>query len=170
MRTSKSLLLVAAAALSFSSAVGARAGVGPISMRVEQPSSTTNEGDKKTVKKNLKITFSNSSGADVDIKIKYVLFGRDGAEKELKSVDTGDRGATVKARSNEVVETTKATAVIADAKTDPNTRKRTPAAGIKFVGYGIQVMDKDGKLLTEAYEPLSLKESWGKVVAAPPAK
>ncbi|MCE9612017.1 MAG: hypothetical protein K8R23_17610 [Chthoniobacter sp.] len=170
MITSKSLLLVAVAALSLSTAICARAGVGPISMRVEQPSSTTNEGDKKTVKRNLKIIFSNSSAADVDIKIKYVLFGRDASEKEVKAVDNGDRGATVKARGTEVVETTKATAIMTDAKTDPKTRKRTPAAGVKFVGYGIQVSDKDGKLLTEAYDPATLKESWSKVVAAPAPK
>lgn len=169
MLIAKSLLVVAAAAVAFASSNVAHAGIGPVSFRVEQPSNTTNEKDKKTVKKSLKIILSNGAAEDADVKIKYSIFGRDVDGKDVKALDSGERGATVKGRSTEIVETSKATAVIIDAKVDPKTRKRTPASGTKFLGYGVQVFDnKDGKLLGESYDPTSMKDSMAKPPAAAP--
>ena len=144
-----------------------RAGLSPVSIRVEQPTKTDNEKDKKTAKRSLKIYVSNSSTEPLELKVKYVLFGRNAGTGDIQSVDDGERPGSVKPRATEIVETTVATAIVVESKFDKG--KRTPASGMKFVGYGVQVFIGD-KMVAEAYDPPAMKESWGKVVAAPKAK
>ncbi len=139
-----------------------------ISIRVEQPSKTDNDRVKKTVTRSLKVSVSNSSTEALELKVKYAFFGRDTVDKDIKILGEGDRPASVKPRSTEIVETNTATAVMNDATTDPRTRKRTPASGTKFVGYGVQVFNGE-KLVAETYDPISIKDSWGKAPAAAPA-
>ena len=63
--------------------------------------------------------------------------------------------------------TTAATAVFNEAK--PVAGKRVPASGTKFVGYGVRVMSGE-KVVAEAYDPASLKESWEKAAVSPKQK
>ncbi len=140
----------------------------PVRIKVEQPSKTDIEGDTKTVKRALKISVVNSSNEPLELKLKYVLFGRDAADKDIKAIDQGDRPAPVKPRSTEIVETGTATAVFVEARFDPGTHKRVPASGTKFVGYGVQVLLGD-RLVAESYDPPSMKASWGQAPAAPAA-
>ena len=135
---------------------------------MEQPSKTDIEGDTKTVKRALKISVVNSSNEPLELKLKYVLFGRDAADKDIKAIDQGDRPAPVKPRSTEIVETGTATAVFVEARFDPGTHKRVPASGTKFVGYGVQVLLGD-RLVAESYVPPSMKAAWGQAPAAPAA-
>ena len=144
-----------------------RAGSSPVSLRVEQLNKTDNEKDKKTAKRSLKIHLSNSSAEPLELKVKYALFGRSAATGDIQSVDAGDRPCPVKARASEIVETTEATAVFVEAKNDRG--KRKPASGMRFIGYGVQVFIGD-KMVAEAYDPLSLKESWNKVATSTPLK
>lgn len=135
-----------------------------VSIRVEQPSRTVSEGDKRTVTRSLKIFVTNSSTEAVELKVKYAFFGRDAAEKDAKTIAEGDRAASVKPRSTEIVETNTATAVLTESKYDAGTRKRTPASGVRFVGYGVKVFSGD-KLVAETFDPMSAKDFWGKTTA-----
>ena len=145
-----------------------RAEPNPVRIKVEQPSKTDLAGDTKTVKRALKVSVVNSSNEPLELKLKYVLFGRDAADKDIKVIDQGDRPASVKPRSTEIVETSTVSAVFVEARSDPNTHKRVPASGTKFVGYGVQVFLGD-RLVAEIYDPPSMKASWGQAPAAPAA-
>ena len=145
----------------------AQAEVSPIGLRVDQVSKSITEGGKKTVKRSLNVHIANNSSETQTMTAKYILFGRDAATGDILVMDSGDQSATVKSRSTELIETTAATAVFNEAKMTAN--KRVPASGAKFVGYGVRVMSGE-KVVAEAYDPASLKESWGKAVQAPKQK
>ena len=167
MRISKSLLVAVAAAVSFSTNL--RAELSPVNIRVEQPSKTESEPDKKTTTRKLKITLSSSSQEELVLKVKWAILGRDVAGKEVKVVEEGELLSTIKPRGTDVQETRMSKPqVVTEAKTDPKTRKRTPATGIKFVGYGVQVFKGEVKV-AESYDPPSVKDVWGKAPAAPAA-
>ena len=167
MRISKTLLVAAIVAVSFSTNL--RAELSPVNIRVEQPSKVENEPDKKTTTRKLKITLASNSQEEVVLKVKWALLGRDATDKEIKVVEEGELLSTVKPRGTDVQETRMSKPlVVTDAKTDPKTNKRTPAAGVKFVGYGVQVFKGEVKV-AEAYDPISVKEIWGKAPAAPAA-
>ena len=140
-----------------------------VSIRVEQPSKSTSEKDKKTVERSLKIFVSNNSNAPLELKVKYIMFGHDAASKDIKALDEGERAASVKSRATETVETAATTAVTTEGKFDNKTHKTTPPTGEKFLGYGVQVFNGE-QLVAESYDPSSLKESWGRVVGTRKAK
>lgn len=167
MLISKSLLVAVVAAVSFSTNV--RADLSPVNIRVEQPSQTESEPDKKTTKRKLKITLTSSSVEELVLKVKWTLIGRDMAEKAPKVIEEGELLSTIKARGTDVQETRfSKPQVVTEAKTDPKTHKRTAAAGVKFVGYGVQVFKGEVKV-AEVYDPITVKEIWGKAPGAPAA-
>ena len=167
MLISKSLLVAVLAAVSVSTNV--RAEISPASVRVEQSSQSENEPTKKTTKRKLKIMITSSVMEELVLKVRWVLVGRDVAEKEVKVVEEGELLSTVKPRGTDVQETRLSKAqVVTDAKYDTKTRKRVPASGVKFVGYGVQVFKGDVKV-AEVYDPISVKEIMVKAPAAPAA-
>ena len=167
MRISKTLLVAAIVAVSFSTNL--RAELSPVNIRVEQPSKVETEPDKKTTTRKLKITLASSSQEELVLKVKWALLGRDVEEKEIKVVEEGELFSTIKPRGTDVQETrVSKPQVVTEAKKDAKTRKRTPAKGIKFVGYGVQVFNGEVKV-AEAFDPISVKEIWGKAPAAPAA-
>ena len=145
----------------------AQAEVSSVGVRVDQVSKSLTEGAKKTVKRSLAVRLVNNSTETQTVIVKYMLFGRDAATGDILVMDSGERSATVKSRATELIETTAATAVFNEAK--PVAGKRVPASGTKFVGYGVRVMSGE-KVVAEAYDPASLKESWEKAAVAPKQK
>ena len=144
-----------------------QAEVSSIGLRVDQVSKSLSEGGKKTVKRSLSVHLANNSTETQTMIVKYTLFVRDAATGDILAMDSGERSATVKSRATELIETTAATAVFNEAK--PVAGKRVPASGTKFVGYGVRVMSGE-KVVAEAYDPASLKESWEKAAVAPKQK
>jgi hypothetical protein len=168
MHISKFLLLAVSAAVAFSTS--AHAALRAVSIRVEQQAKTESEPDKKTATRKLKILLSNSSQEELTLKVKWALLGRDLDKKEVSVVEEGELLATVKARGTDVQETRLSKPqVVSEARAEPG-RKRIPAKGVRFVGYGVQVF-KGEELVAEAFDPPSMKEeSWGVKPSAAPAR
>lgn len=167
MRISKSLLVAALAAVSCSTSVFA--GLSPVNIRVEQQSQSDNEPDKKSAKRKLKITLSSSVQEELILKVKWALLGRDVSTKEVTVVEEGEMLSTIKPRGTDVQESRFSKPLVyTEAKVEPKTNKRTAASGSKFVGYGVQVFRGEVKV-AEAFDPMGLKEVWGKAPAATPA-
>ncbi len=137
-------------------------GLGPIRIRVEQPSTNTVEGGSRVVKRSLRIAVANTSAEPLDVKLKYIFFGYDAAaEKQLKILNEGTPDVAAKPRSTQIFETPIVTATMVGPKFDP-TLKRVASSGTKFAGYGVQAFIGE-KLAAESYDPFWLKDSWGKV-------
>lgn len=167
MHISKFLLVAVSAAVAFST--NAHAALRAVTIRVEQQAKTESEPDKKTATRKLKILLSNSSNEELTLKVKWALMGRDLDKKEVAVVEEGELLATVKARGTDIQESRLSKPqVVTEPKAEPN-KKRIPAKGIRFVGYGVQVF-KGEELVAEAFDPLSMKESWGVKPPVAPAR
>lgn len=161
----RSSLLVLAAVFGLTCVVNAE--TSPINISIEKANKTeSNAKDKShTERRSLKITLSNSSKADVSVKVKYTWFGHGVTGHDVVIVDQGDKDATVKASGSEVVETAPTSVTFTDAHYD--NKKKVEASGNKIIGYAVQVMGASGdKPLAEAYEPASMKDQVGKAVVA----
>lgn len=160
--------LIASFALALATfAPSVHAEVSPVSLRVEQVSSSQPEKHATTQKRSLKIFLSNGTGQDqTGLKVKYYYFAKDVKDKDVMVKDSGEKSADVKARATEVIETPVVTATSTEAHQEGNGRqnrngtfkggKKVEASGDKIVGYGVQVFSGE-KLLTEYFSAPSLK-------------
>jgi hypothetical protein len=179
MYTTKSILLCLA--LGFASV--AYAALNPITVRVEQKNKTQSDGPKTTQSRSLKVLLANSSKQDYSaLNVKYFLFARDVESKNLVLLEKGERPADLKGMNTATVETPEVNAQFTDEHSTGGRKfgtqassggssnfakgKKVEAAGQKIVGYAVQVFDKAGKLMGEAYEPLSMKEQVSKAAGA----
>lgn len=148
----------------------ASAQVSPVRMRVEQVNSTDRDKHTTQQKRSLKVHLSNGSGQDqMGLKLKYYYFAKNVKDRDVIIKESGEKGADVKARSTEIVETP----VVKTSFTDDhfeggnnNNRggrggfrggKKVEASGDKMVGYGVQLYSADNKLLAEQFSAPSLK-------------
>ena len=146
-----------------------------LSVRVEQATSVDAARFKKTQEKSLKIFLTNGSSADMEkLKVKYYFFGHGTKDNEAEVLDSGVRGASVKAHATETVETPAAKATMTeehyDSKQTRATRnqpsrvqlgKKIGASGEKFTGYGVRVYEGE-KVLAEYFSEPSLAEKAGR--------
>ena len=152
-------------------AIIARAEVNPFSVRVEQVTSTDAERFKKTQEKKLKIFVSNNSSAEANLTLKYYFFGHGAKDREIDTLEQGEKTASVKPHATEVVETpaTKATLNEEHYETKKGkgggqqarsggTRlgKKVEASGRKLIGYGVQVLNGSA-VVAEYFSEPSLK-------------
>ena len=149
----------------------ARAEVSPFSVRVEQVTSTDGERFKKTQEKKLKIFVSNNSSADANLTLKFYFFGHGAKDREIDTLERGEKTASVKSHATEVVETPAAKATLNEEHYETKkgkgggnrgrgggTRlgKKVEASGKKLTGYGVQVLN-GGTVVAEYFSEPSLK-------------
>ena len=137
-----------------------------VRIRVEQANKTDTEKFKKTQKRSLKIQVSNSGKEALELTVKYVFFGRDLSSKDIVGIDKGDLPASVGPGLTVAVETPTVTASGIEAHSEK--AKKIEASGQKMMGHGVQVFQGE-TLVAENYEPLSMKEEFGKVTIVKPA-
>lgn len=164
-------LLFPAALLLAAPAPAAFAQVSPVSIRVEQITST--DSDKKGVKheqsKSLKIHLTNSSRQDFSgLRVKYYFFAKDVKSRDTSVHKDGETTADVKAASSATVETPSVSSSYSEdsyqgkkgGKRGGGGGKKVEGTGDRLVGYGARLYDGD-KLLTEFFSQPSYKELVG---------
>jgi hypothetical protein len=173
------------AALSLLATPATHAEVSAISIHVEASSKTElNKDDRytKTQAHSLKVQVTNSGKEPADINVKYIFFGRDVKAHNIDKINEGEKTAQIKPLATDVVDIPAVTSSYTDEHYDmpggggagggkgggKNVKpgKKVEASGSKFVGYAVQVFQKD-KMVAEAYEPASMKDEVGKAAAAP---
>jgi hypothetical protein len=138
-----------------------------VRVRVEAVNKSETEKDKKTQKRSLKVFVSNSSKEALELKVKYVIFGRQLAErKEFVTVDEGQLPASVAPMETKQVDTLPATSTSVEEHYEKT--KKVEASGNKIVGYGVQILQGE-TVVAEAYDPPSMKEQFGKTVKVTPS-
>jgi hypothetical protein len=151
-------------------AVG-HADVSPIRVRVEVTSKTDadrgKDKDTTTYSRFLNVIVDNGGAEAAELKIKYAIFGRDIASKDIVTLGSGEVPVSVKPRGSEKVQTPKADAVLDEPKPQKGQKKADPT-GNKIVGHGVQVLKGD-TVVAEVYEPASMKASFGTATAVKPA-
>jgi hypothetical protein len=153
------------------SGLAAQAQVSPVRVRMEQSSksdkSDSKTGSKTVQSRNLVIYVTNGSKEPLDLKVKYAFFGRGLVDRQIATMEEGELPVSVKENGTEKVSTPEVNAESEDPR--PGTKqkdgKKMLPSGHKLVGQGVQVFNGD-KLVAEAYEPASMKESFGKAPAA----
>jgi hypothetical protein len=135
-----------------------------VRVRTEQSNKLDIEKTTKSAARSLKIFVSNASKEMIDVKVKYLFFGRDAKGKDVVVVDQGEKPIQVKPLATEMIETPTAKATFIEAHAEKN--KKVEASGIKFIGHAVQVFQSD-KMVAEYYDPLSVKEQVGKAGPAP---
>ena len=153
------LALIAAA---FTPSVVAQ--VSPVRLRVEQVSKSDTNSYKTVQSRSLNVQVSNSSLEAVELKLKYVIFGRNMKGGDIVTVGQGEVPVSVKPQGTEKLTTPPATAVSQEART--GSKGKSEEAGSRIMGQGVQAW-KGETMVAEYYEPASVKEHFGK---APPAE
>ena len=156
-------------------AIIARAEVSPFSVRVEQVTSTDAERFKKTQEKKLKIFVSNNSSAEANLTLKYYFFGHGAKDREVDTLEQGEKTASVKPHATEVVETPAMKATLNEEHYETKKSKgggqqgrgggiklgkKVEASGKKLTGYGVQVLN-GGTVVAEYFSEPSLKAEVG---------
>jgi hypothetical protein len=154
-----------------------------ISIRVEASSkSEPGKPDRYVITQNhsLKVYVTNSSKDVVDVKAKYIFFGRDLKDHKIDKINEGEKEAQVKPLATETVEIPAVTSTYTEEHFEmaaggaggkgggKNAKpgKKVEASGSRFVGYAVQVYQGE-KLVAETYEPASMKDEVSKAAAAP---
>jgi len=119
---------------------------------------------QRTQKRALIISVTNTSNAPLDVVVKHIIFGRDVLKREVVVVAQGDHPLKIAPLATEKFETVSGSAVAVETHFDISTKKMIQGSGATIVGQGVQVL-QGGTVITESYEPPSMKEEWGK--AAP---
>jgi hypothetical protein len=153
----------------------ARAEVSPFSIRVEQVTGTDAERFKKTQEKKLKIFVSNNSTADANLTLKYYFFGHGAKDREIDTIDKGEKAALVKSHATEVVETPAVKTTFNEEHYETKKGggggnrgrgggmqlgKKVEASGNKLTGYGVLVLN-GGTVVAEYFSEPSLKAEVG---------
>jgi hypothetical protein len=140
-----------------------------VSIRLEQATkSDMNPKDKlnRTHSRTINVFVTNNSANPVDLKVKYIVFGRDMLEHKMVTVGQGENPVSVKPHSTEKVDTAETKVTASEAHFDTKTKKKVEASGATIVGVGVQVL-QGSTMVAESYDPPSLKDQWGKT---PPKK
>lgn len=152
--------------------ISLRAEPSAVSVRVEQANKSDMGGKDPHTRKHtrtLNVFVSNNSSEQLELKVKHVIFGRDMIHHDLITAGEGEKMVTVKAHGSEQVETPAAISTSVEKHYDAKAKKKIDPSGATIVGAGVQVM-QGTTLVAEWYDPMSLKESWGKTIKlSPPA-
>lgn len=137
-----------------------------VSVRVEQVNKTERDDSKKykrTYSRALNIFVQNGAAELTDLKVKYVIFGRE-ADGLMVTLGEGEHMVSARPRMNEKVETKSTTVTFEDEHLDKG--KKIPDTGYRIIGHGVRVFQGD-KVVAESYDPASLKAEWGKTGPVP---
>lgn len=156
------LAFLAVLVVGFTPAVFAQ--VSPVRLRVEQVSKSDTTSYKTVQTRSLNVQVSNGSLEAVELKLKYVIFGRNLKGGDVVTVGSGEVPVTVKPQGTEKVTTPVATSVSQEARI--GSKGKSEEAGSRIIGQGVQAW-KGETMVAEFYEPASVKEHFGK---APPAE
>jgi hypothetical protein len=143
-----------------------RAEPSAVSIRVEQANKSDMDGKDRFSRdhiRTLRIFVTNNSAEQLELKVKHIVFGRDMIHHDYMTVGEGEKAVTVKAHGSEQVETPEAKSNSTEQHYDTKAKKKIDASGATIIGAGVQVMQGD-KLVAEWYDPMSLKEQWGKTI------
>jgi hypothetical protein len=143
----------------------------PVLLRVEQVNTSDMGAKDKYTRKHartLNVFVTNNSSDTLDLKVKYIVFGRDMLHHDYTTVGQGEKPVTVKPHIEERVTTTQAASTSVQQHYDAKTKKKIDPSGATIMGAGVQVLQGD-KLMAEWYDPISLKEQWGKTIDLKPA-
>lgn len=143
----------------------AAAQVSTVRLRVEQVSKNDKNSYKTVQSRSLTIYLTNSAPLPADAVVKWAVFGRDIKTKDVVTIEQGEMKSSMKASGAEKLQTPVVQASSEEARV--GSKGKTDDAGHKIIGHGVQVYQGD-KLVAELYEPLSMKESFGKAPAAQP--
>lgn len=116
---------------------------------------------QRTQHRSLIISLTNTSSALLDVSVKHIVFGRSVLGHDVVVISDGERPLKLGPLASEQFETTVATAVAVETHYDITKKVKVEGSGASIIGHGVQVL-QGGKVIAEAYEPLSLKEDWGK--------
>ncbi len=148
----------------------AHAGPSAATLRVEQD--VTGEGKvvkfQRSQKRALKISVTNTSNAPLDLVVKHKIFGRSVVEHAVVIVAQGEQPLKVAPLATEQIETPQGAAVAVDKHYDTATKKMVDGSGATIMGHGVQLL-QGGVVITESYDPASLKDEWDKATALTPA-
>jgi len=166
-------------AAAFSLCASLNAEPAAILLRVEQANkSDMNAKDRisRTHSRKLHIFVTNNSSTLLDLKVKFEVFGRSMLTHEIVKINEGEMPLQVKPHSAANADSIEAKSVSSEQHWDAKAKKMIEPSGATIIGAGVQVL-QGTQVLTEWYDPESLKEEWGKaqplIVAkpgAPPAK
>jgi hypothetical protein len=145
-----------------------RAEPSAVSIRVEQD--VRSEMGKvvpytRAQSRGLVVYVSNNSHDTLDLKVKYIFFGRDAVDHKVVTLGQGEVPVTVKPSATEKADVPKVSTTAVEAHFDAKAKKKVDASGASLLGEGVQVLQGD-KVVAEDYNPLSLKEEWGKAAPA----
>jgi len=105
----------------------------------------------------LNIHLFNHSPDVVNLKIKYVIFGREMVHHDVITIGDGEIPVMIKPGTGEDVKVAPVSA------TEVPAHLKAKGSGASIIGHGVQVLN-DGKIVAEAYEPPSMKASFGKTI------
>ena len=129
-------------------------------------------GDKSTDKK-MEITVLNRTQKELpELKLKYYWFVSEPDGKVISILRQDEKTIKVPASASTKVETKEVTIAFTAKKTKYENGKNvsTPATGNKYVGYGIRVVDKEGKLLGKKFDPPDLETHADEAAVIPEKK
>ena len=144
-----------------------------ILLRVEQANkSDMNAKDRisRTHSRKLHIFVTNNSSNLLDLKVKFEVFGRSMLTHEIVKINEGEMPLQVKPHSAAYADSIEAKSTSSEQHWDAKAKKMIEPSGATIIGAGVQVL-QGAQVLTEWYDPESLKEKWGKaqpLVAAKP--
>jgi hypothetical protein len=145
-------------------AATAHAQTSPVRVQVAQTGKIDTISYKTVQTRTLTITVSSSAAEPLNLKVKYAIFCRDITNQEVYTLTQGELPVTVKARGVEKVQSMTASAAAEEARI--GSKGKSDAFGYKIVGQAVQVLNGDA-VVAEYYEPVTIKESFGKAPPAP---
>jgi len=143
-----------------------RAEPSAVSIRVEQANKSDMDGKDRFSRdhtRTLRIFVTNNSAEQLELKVKHIIFGRDMIHHDYMTAGEGEKAITVKPHGSEEVNTPPVKSNSTEQHYDAKAKKKIEASGATIIGAGVQVTQGD-KLVAEWYDPMSLKEHWGKTI------
>jgi len=133
-----------------------------IDLRVEQRNVMpgirfATHGASRVQHRGLNIHLFNHSPDVVNLKIKYVIFGRDMVHHDVITISDGEIPVMIKPGTGEEVKVAPVSA------TEVPAHFKAKGSGASIIGHGVQVLNA-GKIIAETYEPPAMKASFGKTI------
>ena len=121
----------------------------------------------------MEITILNRTAHEFpDLVLKYYWFATEPGGKILSILRADEKPISIKASASSKIETKEVTIAFTAKKTQVVNGKNTsvPATGYKYAGYGVRIVDKDNKILTQKFDPPELLKNVDSVAVVPEKK
>ncbi len=138
-----------------------------VRLKVEQESKSETDGPKRTQKRALKITLTNTGTDSLPLRVKYAFFGRVVGSHDTVAIDHSDLTTQLQPKAEQTLTTaTQSATMTAEHYQD---KKKVEASGQKFTGYGVKVYHL-GKVIAEAFAPSSVADDMATMPGLPGPK